>query len=72
MVKSGEIVQMNTPPHPYNQIISVKSLADIVGTEGDKSGFFEPPMTTMDWDMDGEAKKVSRCMETLLYRKWTD
>jgi hypothetical protein len=27
---------------PYNKITSVKSLADMVGQEGDKSGFFEP------------------------------
>jgi hypothetical protein len=48
MVKSEEIVQMNTPPHPYNEITSVKSLADIVGTEGDKSGFFKPQMTRIE------------------------
>jgi hypothetical protein len=32
---------------PYNKITCVKSLADMVGEEGDKSGFFEPTMTTM-------------------------
>jgi hypothetical protein len=32
---------------PYNEIQNVKSPADMVGEKGDKSGFFEPPMTTM-------------------------
>lgn len=32
---------------PYNKIESVKSPADMVGDKGDKSGIFEPTMTTM-------------------------
>jgi hypothetical protein len=54
---------------PYNKITSVKSLADMVDGRGDKSGFFEPLMTTMTWDPGKVAQVRKAITHTLVILK---